>query len=149
MGNASWASTPAVRRSMQANRSRDTKPELRLRSALHATGLRYRVCKRPIPELRRTVDVVFGPSRVAVEVRGCFWHGCPLHHRQPQRNGDYWQAKVQRNIARDVELEYALAARGWQLIVVWEHQSVEEAADLIRQVVSARRPATRQPDPES
>lgn len=145
--NPSWASTPAVRRSMQANKSRDTQPELRLRSALHAMGLRYRVCTRPIPQLRRTVDVVFGPSRVAVEVRGCFWHGCPLHYRQPQRNDSFWQAKLERNMTRDAEIERALEARGWELIVVWEHEPVEEAAELIRQAVTRRRPANRQAVP--
>lgn len=132
---------------MQANKSRDTQPELRLRSALHAMGLRYRVCRRPLPQLRRTVDVVFGPSRVAVEVRGCFWHGCPLHYREPQRNGAYWQAKVQRTMARDAEIEAALAAQDWELIVVWEHDSVADAAELIRQVVTKRHPAARQAGP--
>ena len=73
MTGESWASSPATRKSMQANRSRDTMPELALRKALHAMGLRYRVCARPIPELRRSVDVVFRPVRVAVEMRGCFW----------------------------------------------------------------------------
>lgn len=125
---------------MQANKSRDTKPELRLRSALHGMGLRYRVCSRPLPQLRRTVDVLFRPSRVAVEVRGCFWHGCPQHYRKPQRNEAYWQAKVQRNMVRDAEIEAALVAQGWELIVVWEHDCVEDAAEVIRQAVTRRRP---------
>jgi len=97
----SWASSSAVRRSMQSNRSRDTGPELKLRRALYALGLRYRVAARVPPGSTHRVDIVFGPSRVAVEVLGCFWHGCPLHHRSPASNSNYWAEKLERNKARD------------------------------------------------
>ncbi|MCX9192091.1 very short patch repair endonuclease [Carbonactinospora thermoautotrophica] len=124
---------------MQANRSRDTKPELALRRAVHALGLRYRVCARPLPTIRRTVDLVFRPSRVAVEVRGCFWHGCPEHYRQPASNTTYWAAKVERNMARDAEIAQLLADAGWLLLVVWEHEDPNEAAQRIARVVRERR----------
>jgi len=136
----SWATTPATRRSMQANRSRDTKPEIRLRRILHASGLRYRVCARPVPGLRRTADIVFGPSKVAVEVRGCFWHGCPDHYRQPAANRPYWQAKVARNVERDRATQEALERAGWLVIVVWEHEDVNDAARRVAQAVARRRP---------
>ncbi len=68
---------------MQGNRSRDTKPELAVRSAVHRRGLRYRVAARPLPELRRTADLVFRKAKIAVFVDGCYWHGCPEHHTQP------------------------------------------------------------------
>ena len=71
---------------MQANRSRDTKPDLAVRSAVHRRGLRYRVAARPQPELRRTADMVFRRAKVAVFVDGCYWHGCPEHHTQPATN---------------------------------------------------------------
>jgi len=137
----SWASTPAVRKSMQGNRSRDTKPELALRRALHALGLRYRVCARPLPQLSRTVDVVFRPSRVAVEVRGCFWHGCPEHYRAPSSNSDYWSAKVRRNVDRDARTEELLREAGWELIAIWEHEDVAKAAERIAAEVRHRRPS--------
>lgn len=140
MEPASWATTPATRRSMQGNRSRDTKPELELRRALHRMGLRYRVCTRPLPKLRRTADIVFRPSKVAVEVRGCFWHGCPEHHRLPTANQPYWQAKVTRNVERDQETQAALEAAGWLLIVVWEHEDLQAAADKVAEAVTQRRP---------
>jgi DNA mismatch endonuclease (patch repair protein) len=73
----SWASSDGVRASMRANRGRDTNPEVALRSAVHALGLRYRVAWRPIKGLRRTADLVFPTERVAVFLDGCFWHGCP------------------------------------------------------------------------
>lgn len=139
MTQDSWATTAAVRKSMQANRSRDTRPELALRRVLHAMGLRYRVCARPLPEVRRTADVVFRPSRVAVEVRGCFWHGCPEHYRAPSANNTYWSAKVARNMARDEATERTLAEAGWRLVTVWEHDDMTEAAEKIFDVVNERR----------
>lgn len=139
----SWASTPATRRAMQGNRSRDTRPELTLRRALHAAGLRYRVCARPIKDVRRTVDVVFGPSRVAVEVRGCFWHGCPQHYRAPAANGAYWAAKVQRNITRDRDTERLLADAGWRLVIMWEHDDPLRIAADVERIVGERRPSSR------
>ncbi|WP_345390603.1 hypothetical protein [Nonomuraea salmonea] len=78
---------------MKANRSRDTRPELALRRAVHALGLRYRVASRPLPELRRTADMVFTKAKVAIFMDGCFWHGCPEHHTSAVRNSDYWAQK--------------------------------------------------------
>ena len=141
MPEESWATSHATRRSMQANRSRDTKPELALRRRLHAMGLRYRVCARPIPEVRHQADIVFRPAKVAVEVRGCFWHGCPDHHRAPSANSAYWSAKVERNKARDLATERRLAEAGWTLVVIWEHEPVEKAAERVASEVRSRRPA--------
>jgi DNA mismatch endonuclease (patch repair protein) len=67
---------------MISNRSRDTKPEMAVRRLLHQAGLRYRIGIRPVPDLRRTADIVFTRARVAVFIDGCFWHGCPDHHTQ-------------------------------------------------------------------
>ncbi|MBP2340491.1 DNA mismatch endonuclease (patch repair protein) [Saccharothrix coeruleofusca] len=139
MADASWATSSATRKSMQANRSRDTKPELRLRRALHAMGLRYRVCARPLPEVRRTVDIVFPRVKIAVEVRGCFWHGCPEHYRAPSANGTYWAEKVQRNMRRDADTASRLAEAGWTLTVVWEHEDLDAAAQSIAQQVRTRK----------
>lgn len=137
---SSWASSPTTRASMLANRSRDTKPELELRRALHGMGLRYRVCARPLPKLRRTADIVFRPSKVAVEVRGCFWHGCPDHYTRPKANRDFWDDKRRRNIERDSETQSALEQAGWLVIVVWEHDDVETAAAKVAEAVASRRP---------
>ncbi|MCO1574887.1 very short patch repair endonuclease [Crossiella sp. SN42] len=124
---------------MRANKSFDTKPEIRLRKALYALGLRYRVCARPLPEVRRTVDVVFRPAKVAVELRGCFWHGCPDHYRAPKANNQYWADKVRRNVERDLDTERRLAEAGWLLEVVWEHEDLEQAAERVAVSVLARR----------
>lgn len=139
----SWASTPAVRRVMQGNKGRDTKPELALRRALHAMGLRYRVCARPVSEIRRKVDIVFGPARVAVEVRGCFWHGCPEHYRPSTKNQEFWANKVAENVARDRDTDRRLSDVGWLVLVVWEHEDVAAAAQRVAAVVHERRQARR------
>src|SRR4051812_11803342 len=94
-GDDSWASSPGRRRNMQANRSRDTRPELAVRRLLHSQGLRYRVAIAPEPGLRRKADIVFTRTRVAVFIDGCFWHGCPEHGRSVfQHNIDYWPDKI-------------------------------------------------------
>ena len=107
---------------MLANRSRDTKPELLVRSLLHERGLRYRVNQRPLPELRRTADIVFRKARVAVFLDGCFWHGCPEHYRQPSTNTRYWSDKVEGNRRRDLETDACLAEAGWTVLRHWEHE---------------------------
>lgn len=137
----SWASSPAVRKSMQGNRSRDTSPELAVRRALHAMGLRYRVAARPLPGLRRTADIVFRPARVAVFVDGCFWHGCPEHYVPPSSNTDYWLPKISRNQERDRETTTALEAAGWLVLRYWEHQPAAVIVHEIAANVAARRNA--------
>lgn len=124
---------------MQANRSRDTRPELALRRAVHALGLRYRVATRPIPTLRRTADLVFPRQKVAVFLDGCFWHGCPEHHTKAARNSDYWQAKVRRNRERDLDTTERLTEEGWLVLRFWEHEDPVEAALEVESAVKARR----------
>ncbi|MFD3939045.1 very short patch repair endonuclease [Streptomyces sp. NPDC058611] len=132
----SWASSPATRASMRSNRSRDTKPELRLRSLLHGAGLRYRVSAKPLPHLRRTADVVFTKARVAVFVDGCFWHGCLEHGSIPATNRDFWSRKIEGNTRRDRETDRLLAEAGWGVVRVWEHTPPAEALALVRQVLA-------------
>jgi DNA mismatch endonuclease, patch repair protein len=138
-----WASTPAVRAVMQGNRSRDTKPEMALRSALHARGLRYRVGARPVPDAVYTADVVFRSARIAVFVDGCFWHGCKEHGRKIVTNTDYWAAKIMRNQQRDAMVDNMLRDAGWLSVRVWEHESPEKAADRVTALIAERK-RTRQ-----
>jgi DNA mismatch endonuclease (patch repair protein) len=126
---------PHTRRAMQGNRSRDTKPELLVRSLLHRRGLRFRVAQRPIIAIRRTADIVFTRAKVAVFIDGCFWHGCPDHYRQPSTNITYWIAKVERNVRRDVEVDEILRAAGWTVVRVWEHENPVEVSDRIESAV--------------
>ncbi|NGO70638.1 very short patch repair endonuclease [Streptomyces sp. SB3404] len=134
----SWASSPASRAVMAANKGRDTKPERLLRSALHRKGLRYRVSVRPIADLRRTADVVFTRARVAVFVDGCYWHGCPEHYRPSTKRAAFWQEKISGNQARDAETTAALEEHGWKVLRFWEHEDPLEAAELVSQAVRLR-----------
>ncbi|GAB2860747.1 very short patch repair endonuclease [Lentzea nigeriaca] len=132
----SWASSAEVRASMRGNRSRDTTPERQLRALLHARGLRYRVSVRPVPTLRRTADIVFPKARVAVFVDGCYWHGCPEHHRPATKNSEFWRTKISENRQRDAETNQALATHGWTVVRCWEHEDPVSAADRVASVLS-------------
>lgn len=117
---------------MQANRSRDTQPELAVRRLLHAAGLRYRVAIRPVPTLPRRADIVFTKSRIAVFIDGCFWHGCPQHgSRRFGTNSEYWTAKIARNKARDADTTDQLQRFGWTVLRYWEHADTFEVAGSI------------------
>jgi DNA mismatch endonuclease (patch repair protein) len=123
---------------MQANKSRDTKPELRIRRAVHARGLRYRVAVRPVPGVRRTADLVFTKAKVAVFVDGCFWHGCPEHHTVAKTNADFWAEKVNKNRQRDQDTDALLRSYGWEVVRIWEHEPVEQAVEVIVRAWSER-----------
>lgn len=125
---------------METQRTRDTKPEVELRKLLHAAGLRYRVDRPVLPDLRRRrADVVFGPARVAVFVDGCFWHRCPTHGHIPKNNAEWWRAKLQRNVDRDRDTDRRLVDAGWVVLRFWEHDDMSQAAAMVHEVVGQRR----------
>ena len=103
---------------MSGIRGRDTKPELRIRKALHARGFRYRVHQTRLPG---KPDIVLPRFRAVVLVHGCFWHGhdCPLF-RLPGTRTEFWRDKIARNQARDREVALALRDAGWRCATVWE-----------------------------
>ncbi|MFE9001838.1 very short patch repair endonuclease [Streptomyces sp. NPDC007875] len=138
--DGSWASSESRRRNMQAIRSRDTKPEKLIRRLVHAQGLRYRVSAKPLPDLRRTADMVFRPAKVAVFIDGCYWHGCPEHYVPPKTNSGYWSGKVAGNIARDRDTDQRLAKAGWTVLRFWEHESAHSCALAIAATVARLRP---------
>lgn len=84
---------------------------------------------------------------MAVEVRGCFWHGCPDHHRPARTNAQFWADKIATNIARDRAKDEALAAAGWLVLVVWEHEDTAEAAQTVIDAVNGRRHAQNRRGP--
>ncbi|POX44525.1 very short patch repair endonuclease [Streptomyces sp. Ru72] len=133
---------------MQGNKGRDTKPELALRRAVHALGLRYRVSTRPLPHLRRTADLVFTRARIAVFLDGCFWHGCPEHHTVATSNADYWSSKVEANRRRDRETDRLLGEAGWSVLRVWEHEDPLAAAARVRELYDRLLPPERRQPPE-
>lgn len=132
------ASSERVRRQMAKQLTRDTTPEVAIRRALHAMGLRYRINARVLPGLRRRADIVFSRRRVAVFVDGCFWHRCPVHATDPKANAEWWAEKLARNVVRDRETDTRLLAEGWSVIRIWEHEDPLAAAQRIAGMVRAR-----------
>lgn len=125
-------------RNMAAIRRTDTRPELLLRSALHARGLRFRK-DYPIRAEGRIIrpDVAFTKYRLAVFLDGCFWHGCPEHGRPPKSNNSYWLPKLAKNAQRDRDQTRILRDAGWTVVRVWEHIPVGEAVLAIQQTLRA------------
>jgi DNA mismatch endonuclease (patch repair protein) len=120
-------------------RNRDTRPERALRSAVHRLGLRFWVARRPVPAVRRTADLVFPRARIAVYLDGCFWHACPQHFVPPKTNPQYWEPKIASNVARDRDTDARLAAAGWTVLRIWEHEETAAAARRVAAAVADRR----------
>ena len=113
---------------------RDTAPELRLRLALYATGVRYRVNLR-VEGIK--ADIVHPRSRVAIFVDGCFWHGCPMHATRPATNQAYWLPKLDANRERDLRQTKRLSDAGWKVIRVWEHDCRSPTTELVSSLAAA------------
>lgn len=103
---------------MAAVKGRDTQPELLIRKALHAAGLRYRLHGSALPG---KPDLVFTRYKAVVFVHGCFWHRHDCHlFRWPGTRQEFWRAKIDRNVANDERAQSALLDSGWRVAVVWE-----------------------------
>jgi len=104
---------------MSRVKSKDTKPELRVRKLLHALGYRFRLHLRGLPG---TPDIVLPRWKSVIFVHGCFWHvheGCK-RATTPQSNKDYWEAKLEGNKKRDAENIKKLQSMGYRSLIVWE-----------------------------
>jgi DNA mismatch endonuclease (patch repair protein) len=110
---------------MRAIRSKGMKPELKVRSLAHRLGYRFRLHRKDLPG---KPDLVFGPRRKVILVHGCFWHshGCKTAH-VPKSNREYWEPKLQRNKMRDKKNIELLVANGWNVLVIWECETRDEA----------------------
>jgi DNA mismatch endonuclease (patch repair protein) len=115
--------TKAVRSQiMAAVKAKDTGPEMIVRRLVHAMGYRYRLHVRSLPG---SPDLVLARHRKIILVNGCFWHlHCCPRCRIPASNRRYWLAKLERNAQRDAQTRRALRRAGWQVLVVWECQTV-------------------------
>ena len=112
---------------MSRVKGRDTRPEMRLRRALHAARLRYRLQAKELPG---RPDIVFRRAKLAVFVHGCFWHrhpGCE-HARMPKSRTNFWQDKLHGNVERDARQVDLLVAAGWSVMTIWECETRDSAA---------------------
>lgn len=104
---------------MSRIKSKNTAPEMRIRSALHQLGYRFRL---HVKELPGKPDIVLPKYKTVIFVHGCFWHrhkGC-VRATTPSTNQEYWEKKFQQNVMRDKLEQDELKRMGWRVIVVWE-----------------------------
>lgn len=104
---------------MAAIHGSDTKPELLVRRFLWSRGFRYRTCDRRFPG---KPDIVLSRYKTCIFVNGCFWHGhqgCK-YFRIPKSNVEFWENKINRNIARDNDVLHRIGDMGWHTIIIWE-----------------------------
>lgn len=117
--------TPAERSAHMAKiRRSNTKPEMVVRRLLHRLGYRFRIQLKGVPG---RPDVAFTSRRKAIMVHGCFWHqhGCKSS-RVPTTRSDFWSQKFARNKERDERLKAQAEAHGWEVLVVWECETVDQ-----------------------
>jgi len=114
---------------MSRVRSKDTKPELIVRSMLHRNGYRFRLNKKDLPG---KPDIVLPKYRTVVFVHGCFWH----RHQNcsdattPKTRTDFWCNKFSQNVERDKKVQAALRQLGWNVLIVWECEVLKPNALL-------------------
>jgi DNA mismatch endonuclease, patch repair protein len=104
---------------MSRIRSTNTKPEMLVRTFLHAQGYRYRLHDKKIPG---KPDIVLPKYNTIIFIHGCFWHGhtnCK-YYMVPKTNTEWWHNKINTNKANDARAVKALKKAGWKVIVVWE-----------------------------
>lgn len=128
--------TPARSANMSKVRGKNTKPEMAVRRAAHALGLRFRLHRRDLPG---TPDLVFSKRKTAIFVHGCFWHrheGCRKAGPAPKTRTTFWQAKFDRNTARDARNADALKEAGWNVATIWECETrnPEKLTDQLRSI---------------
>lgn len=124
--------TPQKRSEIMSRvKGKNTKPELRVRSALHAMGYRFRLHRKDLPG---NPDIVLPKYRTAIFVHGCFWHQHPGCRKAtiPQNNHDYWARKLERNVERDEAGRRGLKEMGWTTITLWECE-IPRRKDELRQ----------------
>lgn len=120
---------------MSRVKGKNTGPEIKLRKALWATGLRYRLEYK----LFGKPDLVFVSAKIAVFIDGCFWHGCPVHGEYPQTNKTFWAEKIRKNTQRDQLVNTKLAELGWTVVRYWEHEIKHDIVSCVEQITTVKK----------
>lgn len=118
---------------MAGIRSKNTKPEMLVRRAMHRLGFRYKLHDRSLPG---KPDLVFPKYRAVIFVNGCFWHGHDCHlFRMPKSRTDFWRDKIEKNQTRDAKVRAELEALGFRHRTVWECSLKNRDTDHIQAVI--------------
>jgi DNA mismatch endonuclease (patch repair protein) len=114
--------------------SKNTSPEIRVRKAAHALGLRFRVHPSALPG---KPDIAFRKRKTVVFVHGCFWHRHPRCKKAslPKSRVGYWQRKFALNVRRDKQVTSELRKQGWRVATIWECETKNPAL-LTRRLIS-------------
>ncbi len=134
LGPSPKASSKNVSKSMKGNVSKNTKPELSLRRALFAEGIRgYRTSWKEVPG---RPDICFPRLKIAIFINGCFWHRCPkCNLRLPKENREFWVKKFKRNKERDRLKIKRLENIGWAVLVIWECEINKNFIETLSRVI--------------
>jgi DNA mismatch endonuclease (patch repair protein) len=118
---------------MSSNKAKNTKPELRLRKALYADGVRgYRLNWKKVPG---KPDIAFPGRKISIFINGCYWHRCPhCELPLPKTNTEFWKEKFDKNIRRDKKKEKELLDLGWTVLVFWECKIKTNIKDCINKI---------------
>ena len=118
---------------MSSNKAKNTKPELRLRKALYADGIRgYRLNWKKVPG---RPDIAFPGRKISIFINGCYWHRCPhCELPLPKTNTEFWKEKFDKNIKRDKKKEKELLDLGWTVLVFWECKINTNIKDCINKI---------------
>ena len=121
---------------MSKIRSKNTKPEILLRSALHALRYRFRIHRKDLPG---KPDIAFSKQKLVIFVHGCFWH----YHKDcnegriPSSNSKFWKEKLEKNVAKDEKVTNDLIAMDWKVLTVWECEIEKDLEAVIKRIVGA------------
>lgn len=119
---------------MSGIRSKNTRPERLLRSALHARGFRFRL---HVPDLPGKPDIVLAKYHAVINIHGCFWHGHHCHYfKHPRTNAEFWLGKIEANRLRDQKVKAQLRSLGWRTLIVWECATREHPPAALAETVA-------------
>jgi len=123
---------------MSKIRSKNTKPELLVRSLLFKNGYRFRIHRRDLPG---APDIVLKKYKAVIFVHGCFWHyhaGC-RDGKVPKTNTKFWKEKLDRNVTKDKKHQNELNDKGWKVLVIWECEIKREPHIVLKRLLAELR----------
>ena len=124
-------------RNMSAIKSKNTKPEIKVRKVLHSMGYRFRLHSKDLPG---SPDIVLPKYKTVIFVHGCFWHrheNCK-YASTPKIRQEFWNKKFKTNIERDLEIQDKIKNLDWRSVVIWECETknIENLREKIIDVFS-------------